>query len=46
MSRRVELIVVDDHPIFRQGLVKVIETNERYKVRGEASSIAGALLLV
>ena len=46
MSRRVELIVVDDHPIFRQGLVNVIETNERYKVIGEASSIAEALQLV
>jgi len=46
MSRRIELIVVDDHPIFRQGLVKVIETNERYKVIGEANTIAEALTLV
>ena len=46
MSRRIELIVVDDHPIFRQGLVKVIETNERYKVIGEANNIAEALTLV
>ncbi|MBI9094351.1 MAG: response regulator transcription factor [Sphaerochaeta sp.] len=46
MSRRIELIVVDDHPIFRQGLVNVIETNERYKVTGEANTIAEALSLV
>jgi len=46
MSRKIELIVVDDHPIFRQGLVKVIETNERYKVIGEANTIAEALPLV
>lgn len=46
MSRRVELIVVDDHPIFRQGLVNVIETYERYKVIGEANTIAEALQLV
>ncbi len=46
MSRRTELIVVDDHPIFRQGLVNVIETNERYKVIGEANTIAEALTLV
>ncbi|HAF86785.1 MAG TPA: DNA-binding response regulator [Sphaerochaeta sp.] len=46
MSRTIELIVVDDHPIFRQGLVNVIETNERYKVIGEANTIAEALALV
>jgi len=46
MSRKIELIVVDDHPIFRQGLVNVIETNERYKVIGEADSILDALSLV
>jgi len=46
MSRRIELIVVDDHPIFRQGLVNVIETNERYKVIGEANTIAEAMSLV
>jgi len=46
MSRRIELIVVDDHPIFRQGLVNVIETNEQYKVTGEANTIAEALSLV
>ncbi|HKM05791.1 MAG TPA: response regulator transcription factor [Sphaerochaeta sp.] len=46
MNRKIELIVVDDHPIFRQGLVNVIETNERYKVKGEADTIAEALSLV
>lgn len=46
MSRKTELIVVDDHPIFRQGLVNVIETNERYKVIGEANTIAEALTLM
>ncbi len=46
MSRKIEIIVVDDHPIFRQGLVNVIETNERYKVIGEADSICEALHLI
>lgn len=46
MNKKVELMVVDDHPIFRQGLVNVIETNERYKVVGEANTIAEALSLV
>ena len=46
MSRRIEIIVVDDHPIFLQGLVNVIETNKRYKVIGEANTIAEALTLV
>ena len=46
MNRKTEIIVVDDHPIFRQGLVNVIETNERYKVIGEAKNIAEAMALV
>ncbi|HKL85941.1 MAG TPA: response regulator transcription factor [Treponemataceae bacterium] len=46
MSRRVTLIVVDDHPIFRQGLVSAIEINERYKVIGEANTIGEALQLI
>jgi len=46
MSRKTEIIVVDDHPIFRQGLVNVIETNEQYKVTGEANTIAEAIQLV
>ena len=46
MSQIVNFIVVDDHPLFRQGLVSVIENNEQYKVVGEATTIAEAISLV
>lgn len=46
MIRKKHIIVVDDHPIFRQGLVNVIEADERYKVIGEADSIKDALSLI
>ncbi len=43
MRHITEFIVVDDHPLFRQGLVSVIENHERFKVTGEASSIREAM---
>jgi DNA-binding NarL/FixJ family response regulator len=46
MGQKVEFIVVDDHPLFRQGLVSVIETYDRYKVIGEANTISQALDLI
>ncbi len=39
----VTFLVVDDHPVFRQGLVALIRSNERYEVCGEAGSAAEAL---
>ena len=46
MKRCIEFIVVDDHPLFRQGLVSVIENIDRYHVIGEATTIGEALALV
>ncbi|MDA3956269.1 response regulator transcription factor [Oceanispirochaeta sp.] len=34
-----KFIIVDDHPIFRHGLVTLIQTDENYHVSAEASSI-------
>ncbi|MBA1334358.1 MAG: Two-component transcriptional response regulator, LuxR family [Firmicutes bacterium] len=34
----IRLMVVDDHPIVRQGLIKLIEMNDRFKVIAEASN--------
>ncbi|MBB6479925.1 response regulator transcription factor [Spirochaeta isovalerica] len=34
----IEFLVVDDHPIFRQGLVALLESELRYKVKGQAGS--------
>jgi len=36
-------LVVDDHPVFRQGLVALINSNPRYRVGAEAGSQAEAL---
>ncbi|WP_372796876.1 response regulator [Pontiella sp.] len=41
MKRRVYL--VDDHPIVRQGLIKLIEQEEQLEVCGEAGSVGEAL---
>jgi len=43
MSRTVTFLVVDDHPIFRQGLVALIRSDERYQVCGEAGSVEEAM---
>jgi len=42
-SRVVTFLVVDDHPVFRQGLVALIRSNERYRVCAEAGSAEEAL---
>lgn len=43
MAEGVRFLVVDDHPIFRQGLVAVVQSNPRYRVVAEAGSVAEAL---
>jgi DNA-binding NarL/FixJ family response regulator len=42
-ARTVTFLVVDDHPIFRQGVVALIKSNEHYQVCGEAGSAEEAL---
>ena len=42
-ARTVTFLVVDDHPIFRQGLVALIRSGEHYEVCGEAGSAEEAL---
>ncbi len=46
MEKAVTFLVVDDHPVFRQGLVALIGSQERYKVCGEAGSEAEALAVL
>ncbi len=43
MGRPVTFLVVDDHPIFRQGLVALIRSNAGYRVCAEAGTVAESL---
>jgi len=43
MAEPVRFLVVDDHPIFRQGLVALIRSEKNYEVQAEAGSVSEAL---
>jgi len=43
MTKTVTFLVVDDHPVFRQGLVALIGSNERYEIEAEAGTADEAL---
>jgi DNA-binding NarL/FixJ family response regulator len=42
-TRKNQVYLVDDHPIVRQGLIKLIEQEEELEVCGEAGSVGEAL---
>lgn len=46
MSYVVRLVVVDDHPLFRRGLISLLSQDERFLVEGEAGDIGEALRLL
>ena len=37
MSEQIKLLIVDDHPLFRQGLCDVLDTDPNMTVVGEAA---------
>lgn len=43
MGKPISFLVVDDHPVFRQGLVALVQSEQRYTVCAEAGSEAEAL---
>ncbi len=42
MSESIQLLVVDDHPLFRRGLIALLSQDERFVVVGEASDVGEA----
>ena len=42
----IRIIVVDDHPLFRHGLVQLLNSDDGFSVCGEASSAPEALTLI
>lgn len=45
MSERISIVVVDDHPLFRQGVVHALQTESDFQVVGETDSGERALQL-
>jgi DNA-binding NarL/FixJ family response regulator len=46
MSEWVNVVIVDDHPLFRSGLRQILENHPRYKIVGEAATGLDALRLI
>jgi DNA-binding NarL/FixJ family response regulator len=46
MSEWVNVVIVDDHPLFRSGLRQILENHPRFKLVGEAANGEEALQLI
>lgn len=46
MQGRVKVLIVDDHPLFRQGLRQVVQADPRFELCGETGDGATALQLI
>jgi DNA-binding NarL/FixJ family response regulator len=46
LSRRLRVMLVEDHAILRQGLKALLETDSRVQIVGEASTVAQALTAI
>jgi DNA-binding NarL/FixJ family response regulator len=43
---KIRLVIVDDHPLFRQGLRQVVNSDERFELVGEADRGQAALMMI
>ena len=46
MTERLRILVVDDHPVFRMGLIALLSSIEGLEVVAEADSLATAVAAV
>lgn len=46
MSNEIKILIADDHPIFRNGLRQLLETEAKFKIIGEADNGETALKLI
>jgi DNA-binding NarL/FixJ family response regulator len=46
MTDEIKIIIADDHPIFRNGLRQLLETESKFKIIGEADNGENALKLI
>lgn len=46
MAGRIKVLIVDDHPLFRQGLRQLVESDSRFELTGEAGDGPAALELI
>ena len=43
MTEAIQLLVVDDHTLFRRGLIALLSQDERFQIVGEAGDVGEAL---
>ncbi len=43
MSEPIQLLVVDDHPLFRRGLIALLSQDDRFEIVGQAGDVGEAL---